>query len=488
MRHNNIESIRALTHDQQPSTMEAASVADANNNNSHGHHATTGYSPLAADAAGTLASEIRKDEKYSLRQRQSRRTTLDTRTASRASAAVAASTAASATAAAAAAASSAGTGASTAKEKAPPKEKPKPKAAPLSKYRRKTANARERSRMREINSAFENLRRAVPLAVAGTSGTSSPVSSPQQCSSSGGASSSEKLTKITTLRMAMKYIRILSDMLSSERPPAGSYDNNNDLDMINHNEIEREVMQKGLLLRDGLLQGYGSPDLSPVRLQYADPASSSCSSGSSTTTSGGHSSTASSGNNSRKRSANKKSATSGGGSKAKKSAPASGSSSTRTSSRKLPGGRGRASCQAGNQSLTSGVPPVTQSLIIPDPTIDPGPGLDTGPLSMDVDLGSVLESDNDSLILSERCLSPGVTAGLKGAHGFAITGCPNQRSDSTVVPNDNLEFGLFLESDADSLQLSEPCLSPLSHLDALNPFNELLHTGFNEQTALELYL
>ncbi|XP_050083563.1 helix-loop-helix protein delilah [Anopheles aquasalis] len=472
MRHNNIESIRALTHDQQPS-MEATSMADANNNNSHGH--ATGYSPLAADAAGTLASEIRKDEKYSLRQRQSRRTTLDSRTTNRTSAAVAAATAATASSAT----SAASTGTATTKEKPPPKEKPKPKAAPLSKYRRKTANARERSRMREINSAFENLRRAVPLAVAGTSGTSSPVSSPQQCSSSGGASSSEKLTKITTLRMAMKYIRILSDMLSSERPPNGGYDNNNDLDMINHNEIEREVMQKGLLLRDGLQQGYGSPDLSPVRpLQY-DPASGGSSSSSSSTTTSGHS-TAASGNNSRKRSASKKSAS--GGSKAKKSAPAS---STRTSSRKLPS---RGSSQAVKQapSLTSGVSP-TPSLIIPDPTIDPGPGLDTGPLSMDVDLGSVLESDNDSLILSERCLSPGVTAGLKGAHGFP--GCSNQHtSDSTVVPNDNLEFGLFLESDADSLQLSEPCLSPLSHLDALNPFNELLHTGFNEQTALELYL
>ncbi|XP_049531359.1 helix-loop-helix protein delilah [Anopheles darlingi] len=484
MRHNNIESIRALTHNQQPS-MEA-SMADANNNNSHGH--AIGYSPLAADAAGTLASEIRKDEKYSLRQRQSRRTTLDSRNTNRTSAA-------SATAAAAAAASTASstttgtssTGASTTKEKPPPKEKPKPKAAPLSKYRRKTANARERSRMREINSAFENLRRAVPLAVAGTSGTSSPVSSPQQCSSSGGASSSEKLTKITTLRMAMKYIRILSDMLSSERPASGGYDNNNDLDMINHNEIEREVMQKGLLLRDGLLHGYGSPDLSPVRLQY-DPAgssSSSSNSGSTTTTTGtttsGHSSAAS-GNNSRKRSASKKSAT--GGSKAKKSAPAS---STRSSSRKLPG---RASnSQAVKPTLTSGETPTSLITIDPDPTIDPGPGLDTtgDPLSnLDVDLGSVLESDNDSLILSERCLSPGVTAGLKGPHGFP--GCPNAPSDSTVVPNDNLEFGLFLESDADSLQLSEPCLSPLSHLDALNPFNELLHTGFNEQTALELYL
>jgi bHLH factor len=40
--------------------------------------------------------------------------------------------------------------------------KPKQKPAPLSKYRRKTANARERSRMKEINQAFETLRKAIP--------------------------------------------------------------------------------------------------------------------------------------------------------------------------------------------------------------------------------------------------------------------------------------------------------------------------------------
>lgn len=73
--------------------------------------------------------------------------------------------------------------------------KPKQKAAPLSKYRRKTANARERSRMREINQAFEALRRAVP-----------------QMSSHCG--NNEKLTKITTLRLAMKYISTLSAALS----------------------------------------------------------------------------------------------------------------------------------------------------------------------------------------------------------------------------------------------------------------------------------
>ena len=36
--------------------------------------------------------------------------------------------------------------------------KPRPKSAPMSKYRRKTANQRERMRMGEINVAFEKLR------------------------------------------------------------------------------------------------------------------------------------------------------------------------------------------------------------------------------------------------------------------------------------------------------------------------------------------
>lgn len=82
--------------------------------------------------------------------------------------------------------------------------KPKPKPAPLSRYRRKTANARERSRMREINAAFEALRRAVPH-LSGVSQTTN-----------------EKLTKITTLRLAMKYISALSSVLKDNSVVCGS--------------------------------------------------------------------------------------------------------------------------------------------------------------------------------------------------------------------------------------------------------------------------
>lgn len=73
----------------------------------------------------------------------------------------------------------------------------KSKAPPLSKYRRKTANARERTRMREINTAFENLRHCVPQSIAVDEA----------------GPTNEKLTKITTLRLAMKYIGLLTEVL-----------------------------------------------------------------------------------------------------------------------------------------------------------------------------------------------------------------------------------------------------------------------------------
>ncbi|KAJ8919279.1 hypothetical protein NQ315_003863 [Exocentrus adspersus] len=89
--------------------------------------------------------------------------------------------------------------------------KSKQKPAPLSKYRRKTANARERSRMREINQAFETLRKVVPQ-----------ISPTQQ--------QNEKLTKITTLRLAMKYISTLSAVLSSSESSQDLFSDCSELD------------------------------------------------------------------------------------------------------------------------------------------------------------------------------------------------------------------------------------------------------------------
>ena len=83
------------------------------------------------------------------------------------------------------------------KKKSP---KPKERPPPLSKYRRKTANARERGRMQEINYAFECLQNVVPqYALLQATSMGKPC---------------EKLTKITTLRLAMAYIEALKDMLS----------------------------------------------------------------------------------------------------------------------------------------------------------------------------------------------------------------------------------------------------------------------------------
>ncbi|XP_042889219.1 helix-loop-helix protein delilah-like [Penaeus japonicus] len=73
----------------------------------------------------------------------------------------------------------------------------KSRPAPLSKYRRKTANARERHRMREINNAFESLRKVLPEAMEVQTSSSS-------------------MTKITTLRLAVSYIRALSNVLEDE--------------------------------------------------------------------------------------------------------------------------------------------------------------------------------------------------------------------------------------------------------------------------------
>lgn len=70
----------------------------------------------------------------------------------------------------------------------------KSRPAPLSKYRRKTANTRERCRMRQINTAFEKLRKMLP-AWGVPRGNSS------------------EMTKITTLKHACEYIRSLQDVL-----------------------------------------------------------------------------------------------------------------------------------------------------------------------------------------------------------------------------------------------------------------------------------
>ena len=92
--------------------------------------------------------------------------------------------------------------------KAPKQPKPKSKPPPLSKYRRRAANARERGRMQEINEAFENLRNLIPDTE--TIPTSETSTSRRRSSSE---DSSNKMTKIMTLRQAMNYISALRELL-----------------------------------------------------------------------------------------------------------------------------------------------------------------------------------------------------------------------------------------------------------------------------------
>ena len=84
----------------------------------------------------------------------------------------------------------------------PPKKrgpKPRPRPLPMSKYRRKTANMRERQRMGEINSAFDVLKAKIPVL------NNASCNSEQQ--------RSEKMTKINVLHVAINYIRALENIL-----------------------------------------------------------------------------------------------------------------------------------------------------------------------------------------------------------------------------------------------------------------------------------
>lgn len=98
------------------------------------------------------------------------------------------------------------------RQKTEPKKQPKPKTKPppLSKYRRKTANARERNRMKEINQAFEILQESVPAYPV------LPVNAQGK--------TCEKLTKITTLRLAMNYIQALSTLLKDGPTETSTFD------------------------------------------------------------------------------------------------------------------------------------------------------------------------------------------------------------------------------------------------------------------------
>ncbi len=107
----------------------------------------------------------------------------------------------------------------TERRRASPKTpKPKSKPPPLSKYRRRTANARERNRMKEINDAFDELRDVIPKPHENDTITDAVMEE------EGGVM---KLTKITTLRLAMNYIRALRETLGYDNSALNDTSSNN---------------------------------------------------------------------------------------------------------------------------------------------------------------------------------------------------------------------------------------------------------------------
>ncbi|KAL7857363.1 hypothetical protein SRHO_G00162620 [Serrasalmus rhombeus] len=87
------------------------------------------------------------------------------------------------------------------KKRGPKKRKMTPARLERSKMRRQKANARERTRMHDLNSALDNLRKVVPC-----------------------YSKTQKLSKIETLRLAKNYIWALSEILrNGKRPDVVSY-------------------------------------------------------------------------------------------------------------------------------------------------------------------------------------------------------------------------------------------------------------------------
>ena len=131
--------------------------------------------------------------------------------------------------------------------------KPRPKSAPMSKYRRKTANLRERMRMGEINTAFENLREKLPNPVQSEKG---------KC---------EKLTKINILHVAINYIRAMENLLETGDSGIRSFSEmvKNPLRDENDSKIEMQrilavLMKKAEAKAAAALVG-GGPNVEPEK-------------------------------------------------------------------------------------------------------------------------------------------------------------------------------------------------------------------------------
>ncbi|KAH8383526.1 hypothetical protein KR009_009150 [Drosophila setifemur] len=307
--------------------------------------------------------------------------------------------------------------------------KAKTKAPPLSKYRRKTANARERTRMREINTAFETLRHCVPQAITGEDA----------------GNTCEKLTKITTLRLAMKYITMLSESMQDP-----SYESEF-IDECLEESANREALLDSEVSEDAEVEVEVQVEEKPISPPAAKkPAK--------TKGSGKKNSAAS------KRQSQKQ----------VKSAPqippaSSGESCYATSSIGSPASSAYASLSSSASSSNSN---------------SNSPGLEADGLMglqglSDLDTLLLETSDGDSL----TCLSPGYDSVLTGCGESLLPGC---RGDMPVsgLEKPDVELSLrFLDQrstdsfDFTSDQQPSACISSLASLEGY-PFSDLLHPDF----------
>ncbi|XP_030376131.1 helix-loop-helix protein delilah [Scaptodrosophila lebanonensis] len=308
--------------------------------------------------------------------------------------------------------------------------KAKTKAAPLSKYRRKTANARERTRMREINTAFEHLRHCVPQAITGDDP----------------ASANEKLTKITTLRLAMKYIRMLNASL--ENP---SYESDFIVECLKESATREPHVPT-------------EPEVEPVPVKTKKPPKSSST---------------------------------------KKTAAKRQAKQPKTQTLRSPESCYASSSIGSPVSCTAACSPSSAyaSLSSSNSTSsDHGcPAVDAdsilGGMHELSELNSLLlESDGESL----PCLSPNYHSLLETTTATAHPTLLPSRGDMPIsvssLDKADVELSLrLLDSSADSFdfgsdQQPSACISPLAALDNFSPFSDLLQTGFPEASSLDLFL
>ncbi|XP_037806397.1 helix-loop-helix protein delilah [Lucilia sericata] len=331
--------------------------------------------------------------------------------------------------------------------------KSKTKAAPLSKYRRKTANARERTRMREINTAFETLRTCVPPCI---------TNEDSGCTN-------EKLTKITTLRLAMKYIGLLTEAL--ENPNEADYD------------LLYECTQPRV--REPLIT---EENLEPVVKETKEKSSKSNKNNKNTkTTKPANNSRKSSTSSTPKRSVKKQKITS--------TENACQTSPIPNNYQESPASNASSAYASLSSASESSASPISNSSYMFEQSVANHHFTYSHPQhhnSMSDLSNLMLESDGESLNLSERCLSP-----LQTTNNTSNTrNEPYECSPTEMQTLENpLELSLrLMEPAADSLSLSvdpiippSSCISPLMNLEPFNAF-DLFHTEFNEQSALDLFL